>query len=352
MYGLSEIFNKVFDPNGNLKVSLQFPLVNMPQAIYQYPYCGNTRGYAIDADNPQAQHYMLYLPGGTGGVVRSFWTLLPALGGWTDMLHPDLGQGVDIAIWADCGDVPLAQLSALDPAAQRMKLWHLLGGLFDEVGPTEANPRVNRAYDLYFDGTSCALHWKLPIPFSNGILIQVIQNGAPIQVGCSWVHCEAGGMPNWEYKDWRLKFNTLWDTNITYNDPNPPATVTFLDIADGPGMIAGIFSNGNAETGAMPTWMENNWQFKIDGSPTVNWQTSGFEDLFGISPFYYQSGVQLHEYLGCTYRPAGTNKVASYRIFAERDPLIWTDGIQGLWTYGPQGDGTAELSVVTAYYAP
>jgi hypothetical protein len=295
--------------------------------IYQYPYCGNAKTQHYDG-GVITQPYQFYLTEGSG-VVRSFWTLMPS-----DPATKNL------RIWVGAGDIADLSSPPADKLLVDIPLKTLLGMKWGTLSTSEK-------CTFGFDFDDGGITWWLPIPFEDGILIRFDDTVStlPNDHGYCWTSYDSGVIPDWPYNAWRLKSGGY------SGDLAAEATATYLDEADGPGMLAGLFFGGYQATAEAGQFLENNFELRMNGSETSDWQTSGAEDLFGLNPYYFSKGVRTTRNWGCYYADGTDFKYEAYRWF-ERDPVIWHAGCQGLFTAGNGLVNPLNLDIYTLYYAP
>ncbi|MDO8684906.1 MAG: DUF2961 domain-containing protein [Armatimonadota bacterium] len=317
--------------------------LSVPQGILDYPHCGTPKTYWSETG---AEKAILYLGAGNSGVVRTLWFTAdmgnPGGCDWTQLA----ADNARLKIWTGLGT--LADPEALPEAAPDVDipLATILGGHYDPVGPTGLATRLFDAAGLADPGGlqySYMLQLNVPIPFENGVLAQITSTdtyGFHLP-GYRWAAYELGALPSWRYKDWRLRSASFSGAATTGQQK------TLMSVADGPGMICGLWVSASNSGGNL-VFAEGNWQFKTDGSETVNWETSGMEDIFGAEFYGFAPGVKATPYWGLTYKASAAYE--AYRIFT-RDPIIWSDGIVGLWQ-APAFGGTLTLDTLYLYYAP
>lgn len=296
----------------------------------------------------------LYLGAGQSGVVRSIFGTSFALADWTDM------NDLEMRVYIGAGDItnlaapPAEHLSAVIP------LGPLLGAVY-HAAPAPNTLYSNRALD-YTRGVGPSTSgdsfcWRLPVPFEDGILIQIwSRGGVPAVVphvmnDYFWTQYEVGST-SFPYQKWRLKARSLLAHTVVTED----SETTIFDAPGEAGMLVGVFASMRGLfTDAGPyMYLEGNWRLYLDGESAASWETSGSEDLFGVNTFYFQLGEVQTPNWGVTYLSVAD--VEAYRLFYD-DPIIWANGgrlaIQntvGEWAE-PDTDVT-ELNILALYYAP
>jgi hypothetical protein len=335
--------------------SNRVPFINedlfQPQQIYNYPHCGTQKTKVVDFQHPNdVSNSILYLGEGESGVVRQFWTVFPVGYTWTSMvlLRPE------IRIYVGAGDITDFAAPPAENLVCTLKLFDFLGATYDgdRVG---VQMRSNSIYDLFYDGTNVTFKFKRPMPFENGILIQFVDtdSGLVLDTGISWATYETGDMPHWRYRNWRLRSHYATKT-LEHRAEAPFDSIKWLDVASGEGMVDSLFFNiADVNASAMPICLENNFEAKVDGSETINWQTSGFEDLFHAEPYYFLAGEKIYPDWGVTFIE-GTNQlpISGYNVFGIYESFIFKNGCIGTVTLS-QDDGTdVDMNFTTLYYAP
>jgi hypothetical protein len=338
-----------FYPHGN-KVALEnisaqaqvvaAPYSYSPAAIYEWPHVGTQKTQYYDGAGSARARDLLYLGAGNSGVARTVWfTGIGALSNWTDM------SKYDIRIYTGAGNI--ANTAAPDTAHMTCKipLGILTGGVYDALraAGTVETPVVD--YQVMAAGAAVSLN--IPIPFSNGILIQLWNNTTNAVVSCAyhWTSYEVGAS-SFPYAGWVLRAQTKVATVAA-----PDTATTFLTVPSGTaGMLVGLFSSMSSDEEI--AYVEGNWRFYPDGV-TEPWETSGGEDIFGVNAYVFTAGEVTHENWGCTHtlQDEAPFVAESYRIF-RRDPLIWSSGMIG--TFQRPADvnpGAYTMKVLTLYYA-
>ncbi len=329
-----------------------------PQDILRYPSVGTQQtdwwdnGTDTNFRHATEPNYLLYLGAGQSGVVRNVWmTGTVNFTNWTSVDDYELRIYIGAGDIANVANPPAAYLTTTIP------LGIMLGAVYDSS--RTANQPVETSVLDYARSSVASplintptLSLNLPIPFENGVLIQVWKRSTnTVDLTLSkyhWVSYEVGAT-TFPYQTWRLKAQTLRDS-LQETDQN----VEFFNVASKPGMLAGIFSSTRS-VGDVAGWMdynEANWTFYPDGASQPVWQTSGAEDLFGINPFYYAGGeITKHDW-GTTQLASGA--VEGYRLFI-KDPLIWQNGIRGVFPNGFFNAGyegnLLDVNFLTLYYA-
>jgi hypothetical protein len=331
-----------------------------PQRILAYPHFGTLKSQFVDLG--QDLTYMFYLGAGESGVIRNLWFLANG-SSWANLntmmvrIYTGLGTVADKAN-------PTAGKAAGSYTLTSIPLGTLLGAHYGAA--PAAGVAVNTAFlDYQFGaGNDAAIQLRLPIPFSNGCLIQ-LWTTVPQTISYAWASYDSGALPAWEFADWRLRTG-LHDADIPLGGGG-----TFLNEIGKPGMMIGFFAALRHTADADPftlTFLENNlslWPDGADTSGSPTWQTSGLEDVFGTMPYYFAvtaDGAHLiyNQDYGCTaiHDPGeeGVNMpgyVCAYRWFA-KDPVMWRNGCVGKV---PNTEAAGSISGMTAhlmaiYYAP
>jgi hypothetical protein len=319
-----------------------------PQDILtRYPRLGTPRN---QWDENGKTRNLLYLPAGSNGVVRNLWFAgIDSLSGYTDLDNYELRIYVGPVAEADTLAPPSEYLSAQIP------LGLLCGTVYDvERGnATVTTPLLD--YQSNTGGTFKVFSIQLntPIPFQNGVLLQIWERDPVRPVIATWKWCTYDvGTTTFPYQTWRLKAATYRGI-LSYTDPY----ATFMDVASGSGILLGLWASIRATPDGPSRntdFLEGNWMLLPDGETSATWQTSGCEDLFGTNCCYFSGGEQVHDGWGLTYFDADTARFEGYRTFV-RDPIMWTDGIVGRWQnylYSADSADTdvTDVNITTLYY--
>lgn len=300
-----------------------------PQDILRYPSFGTQKTDFYDnystAQHPTEPNYLLYLGAGKNGVVRHVFTvgMTPVFTNWTQINDYELRIYTGAGNIADTANPPSQYLDAQIP------LGVLMGGVYDAARVKNISVETS-IIDYMRADSNVTFTLNLPIPYQNGVLIQIWQK-SPSQVftGLGKYHWAAyeEGDTTFPYADWRLRASTATGTmNLNQTEKE------FLNEPSGAGMLVGLYSSFKPinDSATMPDYLEANWSFYMDGSLTADWQTSGGEDIFGLNPFYFSAGEKGDQYSGTTYWDVDTSISEMYRIFT-RDPIMWRNGVRGTY---------------------
>jgi hypothetical protein len=334
-----------------------FPLVN-PTSRTQY----NDEFHAGNAES------LMYLGAGQAGCVRNIFAvtdITEATGGWLVLYNINLRVYVDAGDIADKTAPPSANLVVDAPL-------HLLMGAKWSQGPyaheavTPTTTPVNTFWDsrrvkcgeavqseLNASGDS-ALRMLFSMPFSNGILIQLwdmsLGTPAPVKPPFSYVHYDLGSPPaGYPYADWRFRALAVETSSLAHDTDH-----TWLNVASGAGMLVGICDYLDSLS---QNSFVNNWQMKLDGSSTVNYQTSGGEDRQPMNQYFWTYQQQhTSDQGGCHYwnlnGGTGEFKIEDWDWF-EDAPILWQNGAVGLY---PNRDntytGAFTIGTLAFWYGP
>ena len=302
--------------------------------LFHFPSVGTTKTlqHAYEDGN------ILYLGAGNSGVIRTIW--------FTTHTFPEGGDNsARLRIYSGTGNLTPPYAPNANYLLVDLPLFSLMGCWFTGE-PTTPRWIETSIFDSGVDaGRHKSFQLRLPMPFSNGCLIQVgYGNGVnfvPLSTAVwSWVSYETGTLPS-GLGDYRLR-SAGFHGNLTSNQPT-----VFLNRASGDGVLAAILASQQVTD---PGEYEYNWSFKFDGASSPQWETSGTEDLFGCNPFYFDLGT-IQRLRGGTIAKLSIASPAqyvheSYRIF-DSDPLCWANGAIGyLGSHAFTGTQTAHIETL------
>ena len=320
-----------------------------PQDILRYPRLGVQKtwwedGRFLFGDNDSTS--VLYLGAGNNGVIRSMWMCgLPNITNYTDL------NNYELRIYVGAGDVADKTAPSSDYLTAQIGIGPLLGRVYDNVASNYVVETPIVDHLTVAGPKNMALTFNAPIPFTNGVLVQLWDRVADTLSACTWHWATYElGETNFPYKAWTLRAQTRRHTIV-----NSAEYDTFLTVPSGAGMLLGVFASFESQVDTVSmAFLEGNWCFQPDAATSEVWQTSGGEDLFGMEPLYFDSGVHRNYNWGCTN--ITETQAEAYRIFV-RDPLIWDDGIIGKFQNAFYGSGdlgatsnVVEVSILTLYY--
>ncbi len=302
--------------------------------VFDWPRIGTSKTNFIEGTAPHQmspEYPILYLGAGNSGVVRSIFFTAPMANFDTHVYR--------MRVWTGAGNLQ----DFTDPPSQCLRMDVPLKSLWftwfhnrqTDVYPTEWLWVAPLAESGLLAPIPGVFQFLLPIPFTNGILIQVGEindedDWVPLETASAftWTGYELGSLPNWTYQNYRLK--AAFVEAIT-NDQNP--TVTFLNEPSGGGVLAGmLLSQQGQQADQAPEWLENNLKFKFDGESSPEWQVSGTEDFFGSNGYWFRWGlVQLPRWGLCRQTLYAPNIKPAYEMYRwfDRDPVFWTNGAIG-----------------------
>jgi hypothetical protein len=293
-----------------------------------------------------------------------------------------------VAAANDQGEHPFPRIEWLPGNANNIALSNFitidvpLGLLWNEYWTTNtanySRVRSTRYLDANFTSNSFRLSdvmlfkFKLPMPFTNGIAVQIWDNEAnsawTVRGGfTAWWFETNSTAPSYPYSNYRLRA-ARWAGEVK-NVTDSPTNV--LGLLRGPGIIAGIQTSICAVTNGMH-WKtegtaqnifgdigENPWHFK-DVATGLEWFGSGHDDTF-INTYGYSTAQQWAGYdIGTPYRATDGIDIntaenctyyigESYRWFWN-DAFTWgADGCRWEW---PIVIDTDAAQGVVWYYAP
>lgn len=329
--------------------------------------------------------HLLKLDAGTSGVVREVTFIMSLGGSWTlaDIIN------MHIKVFADCGTLTGADLTTppADYLVADIPLSAVFGTYFIpgtsytdltgrggsgstsaanyvqcKVGKIDAHLTMDNGG--YESTDAIAVTIKYPMPFSNGIYIQlgqyygVAQEWTPLDgtTGAyTFVTYDLGALPVGRLGQYRFRTSS-WSGVIdsTHN-------ATFITKASGYGCAAAVYCSLQAENvNEASLMLEANWSFKTNGGSTYNWQSSGGEDIFGTrGVYFFQAGAFIDGdgTGGCFYKlthgEAAKMTIEGARSFHET-PIQWSSGVTGMlpWYNGgasPSNVGDGHVTFV--YYS-
>lgn len=296
--------------------------------IYNFPTIGPTQTQWKDASaGNRPDSCLFYLGAGNSGVVRELW--------FTGDYNSEDPNGVEIRIYVGQGDV--ANFSSPSWASSaylmaRIPLGPFLGTLYGAAGSNVPRETAILDFSQAADATAFTVGLKLPIPFENGILIQMWRWQTNVNVDVlvggalnpySWCSYETGSSSS-KFQHWRLRSAPIYRKRVAATD-----TATTIFTTASAGQLVGVYSSvkdsANAGTAA---YIEGNWRFYADGAATTDaptWETSGYEDLFGMNAFGFANGENVKWTWGCTDTSSTSARFQSeaYRLFTQT-PVRWT----------------------------
>ncbi|MCE5229349.1 DUF2961 domain-containing protein [bacterium] len=303
-----------------------------------YPRVGKPHSVARDTAN--ANGTILYLGAGTTGVVREFFTTYFMGGPLPSGRYNELTDNVRIRIYVGagdvtdfsninqsclCADIPIALLFCRDHDSSMTSAFNY-NTEFINLGVTG-------------NGGYPSLQFKMPIPFVNGIIIQMTDNiGAPITTNYTWADYEVGPRPTGQYQNWKFR--------SSFSAGSMSGTRTFLNVASGSGALLGLWSSCDEDTDTM--WPEYNWSFWIDGdnpAGTATWSVSGWEDIF-FNAYYGLSAPGIYREYGLL--KSATAPGLSAFAYLHNQNIEWVKGIVGKYPY--VGGQINNFKVLTLYY--
>lgn len=318
--------------------------------LERFPRLGSSRSDwwdgigSEDAPGQQILHesrpdYLIYLGAGNSGVVRGIWGASMHLPTWGSL------NDYELRIYTDAGDIENVLAPPAEHLTATIALGPLLGAVYDTArgACTFSTPILD-----YFNGGTAqqsdgfALNLRLPIPFANGILIQVWKRTGIPAVDPSlfgdyhWVTYELG-LSSWAGMQYRLKAASVHGIHVASQDE-----AVVLNTNGKDGLLVGVFASASASI-----VVEGNWRGYADGESVAGWQTSGYEDLFGVNPYAFSGGEQQGPYAGVTH--IGETGIEAYRLFL-RDPIHWMTGFKLAHQRDQNEGGEWDLSAVALYY--
>jgi hypothetical protein len=309
-------------------------------ADYPSPVGAVRKCYHRDGD-AGADPYLFYQGAGEQGVVRRIWCLFAL----SNMLELSLSD-YRLRIYTDLGNI--ADFTNPGTPTADIPLDLLLGGSFGsrDAGSGDIDQRGAGYIDSYLDAQSGELVLRLPIPYSNGCLVQLWYDAgsgsAPENTTYTIAEYDDGALPSFPYSTWRLKCAESTGA-LAYQ-----ATRTFLNVASGAGIVIGVFGGFDSANSDF-SFAENNVVFAIDGVAAA-WESSSLEDFFQ-APYFWQRGTDIRPEYG-TYYVDGSSayQVETYRWVN----IPFSDGIVGTWAnnHTAYQEAMTAANFLTLYYAP
>ncbi len=328
-----------------------------PQEILRYPHVGTplTQQRTSNWSTP-----VFYVGAGTSGVVREIWLTVTPYGAERTNAWSDIPL-YELRVYSDCGDVATLSEPPATSLTCRMPLAQLFGAQYDATGMgTNTYRRSEWLETGWHSGllNSFTMRLKLPMPFSDGMLVQLwrtVDGTAALpddldHFAYIYTWYEQGSLPSWPYSNWRLRGGIPGTSYFGTAIGTAAAPGTFINIADGPGMLVGIYESIKDLHGTPSgAYLEENWTFNLDGQTGTSWQTSGHEDLFGMGAFYFAIGQHTEPDWGIQYADSTNYIFESYRWF-DPHPIMWTDGCVGC--VPNSATNPYEAYILPIYYAP
>lgn len=193
----------------------------------------------------------------------------------------------------------------------------------------------------------------IPIPFTTGIKIEFVNGntGGTCDIWTEIVYYT--GVENSWYDGKKLKVSTGVLSNQTVN-----TVVSYLNVSGTtPGRLLGVYTLiDSAPNSANPATapMEGNFKIYKDGSASPDYESSGFEEMFGGS-FYFAAKANsgndytasaVNKFMGITYKSAVT--WGGYRFFIP-DPIYFTNSLRVTWNCGNSSQVNFTGGVRVAY---
>jgi hypothetical protein len=325
-----------------------------PKSILDYPAIGSSLSEMRSevVDDPDAT-WLMYQGAGTSGVVRNIHATQCATMGTRTLLT---SGDAFVKVWCDVGDLT-AEEKANGPASTptlELPLAIYCGAIYDLTSDSKALETAIGTYSLVAAPPSnesisaFTIDLNLPMPYSNGIFIQLWAFGAPSTGGFSSCTYESGALPNWPYKDWRLRGTSVLKQTVAKN-----ASQTWLTVAaEKPGMLVGLWYS-MLTAAEDKSFLRSDFTLTPDGLETGSWKSAGVDGVLEGNAYFVTAGLLQRLRSGVTSIEYVTNtSIEAYRLFTDA-PLIWQDGAVGTWVNGSLGTpGTVEFSSFALYYAP
>jgi len=372
--------------NSSFRLSdiLDYPIVGPSRSTWRDGAYTGPRNLATQGYTPGFS--LLRLGAGVSGVIRDIWAPIVMakesfydrhsqnhILWWDEIDDPNIAPDRDLRnwrlrVWTDCGDVADESCPPPDRLAIDLPYAAIVGGYFQPKPVstfTICTDYLDCGYLVTGGGSGVVLSLRFPIPFSNGVIVQVgylagtrwVPYGAPEDVVYYRVSYQLGSLPPTPYSGFRLK------TGRFVGCTAPGRDAVFIDEESGRGAIVFLWLSVYCPT---LTCLEANMTFRTDG-PNQDWQASATDDLIGVRGcVYFEQGRFLDRQAGCIYTD---NRIASdtddatvgeaYKVFTT-DLVYWTNGCLGFMPYyvlpesitPPPGPDRAavRLGYITALY--
>jgi hypothetical protein len=326
-----------------------------------FGYVGPPKTQWVDADSSRGDSCVFYLGAGNSGVVRSVWM---SGTGWNTL---DSLCNYELRIYVGAGDIVNKSNPPAEHLCATLPMSTLLGVEYKRAGTDTVVSTRMMDYTLLSPLGTVALQLHLPIPFENGIAIQVWNNAwnaivpgvaedsehgdlARVIADFSWVGYETGVSTS-PYQHWRLRSASLLRHVVTAAD----TATDFMNVASGAGkMVAWFVSVKDSSTIAAgdgaPNWAEGNWRIYPDGAVGSPWETSGAEDLFGTNAYWYTLKERLTPNWGTTHFEKNGRFTEGYRMFYG-DPVVWNNGVRCALQQNATNPKPYVLNITALYYS-
>lgn len=210
----------------------------------------------------------------------------------------------------------------------------------------------DRSTNLIYGGYIKTFELRLPMPFTNGLLVRITNAAAGSLWNLGYININSQPAADLSalgaYQTWRLRSKTT--TSATAGGAS-----NFLFAATGPGICVGwmqsLFDSNNQ---GLNTFLDSIGP-TFYTAPGVTWSVSGGDDL-SLQTYIMKSGVSFGTYGGVMHRwfgpselnPDQQSAVEFYRWFP-RDGPHWTNGVS---VYIPDSEAISAMSATMFYYAP
>ncbi len=191
---------------------------------------------------------------------------------------------------------------------------------------------------------------RIMIPYSNGITISIVNKSAIVGAQVySQVYFYSGN-PGVNVTGTRRK--TFHMATIPFTAVNQFAPIDLINVV-GRGQIEGVHLFAYQATGGLPTWLEGDVTWTVDGVQMGN--AGGTEDFFG-GQFYWgqlQFGTDSWGVMKNGTFAGSLYATGMYRLF-NKDPMLFDSAYKLTWHNGQvsQGTppGTTQISSIVFYY--
>jgi hypothetical protein len=267
----------VYDPT-----TIVYPTL---KTLLDYPNIGPTRSQYHESDGMDeptlSDCNILYLGATTSGVVREIF-FTPTFGFYEGnpydfQFDGTMFSNVYFRIWVDAGNI--ADLSVAPSTNLAIDIpFAALAGSYAKQTNTDVRIEFPMFESQFFGTSDMSMSWRIPVPFTNGILVQIgtLTNGlwSPRMALYNTATYEIGSLPSGRIGRMRVKSKNYHGKLV--ENGNTPNLITE---ENGYGVVVmGLYSTTIMVTNT-PMAIEDNWKF-TDGSGAVT-MYSGTEDIFG-----------------------------------------------------------------------
>ena len=192
---------------------------------------------------------------------------------------------------------------------------------------------------------------RIMIPYANGITISIINKSATVAAKIFSQVYFYSGQPGPTVTGTRRR--TFHMATTPFTSIAQYAAVDLINVT-GRGQVEGVHFFAYQQTGGLPTWLEGDVTWTIDGIQMGN--VGGTEDFFGGQFYWGQLQYATDSWGVMKNGPFGGSLYATgmYRLF-NKDPMVFDSAFKLTWHNGQlnQGNippGPTQISAIVFYY--